>query len=83
LYNTDTTKEYQKKKGVCSLMITGGRREKPIDVKWKKVRKYKVQTKFDHENSVFRDWTYPNMKLLLETDLAKTKLKNFVKEKDA
>ena len=64
------------------MMIHADRREKPIDVKWKKVRKYKVQRKFVQATSQFWNWSYPDSKLLLETDLGKTKLKAFVKEKE-
>jgi hypothetical protein len=69
LHNCDENPNNQKKKALVALNLQGRERNLPIEVKFKKIRQFKIPTKFIKENSVFKDWTEPNYKDLLERDL--------------
>lgn len=75
LHNTD---EAQRDKGLYSFMIHSQKRDHPIDIKYKKVKKFKVERKFIKSQSMFMDWVEPDYSKLLENDLRRTKpMENF------
>lgn len=70
LHNCD---EVQREKGLYSFMIHSQKRDHPIDIRYKKVKKFKVERKFIKTKSMFADWIEPDYRKLLENDLRRTK----------
>ena len=62
------------------LQINARKREHPIDIKFKKVKKFKVQRKFIKEQSVFKDWIEPDYQKLLRNDFNYSKIPKIVKD---
>ena len=62
------------------MMLHSRPRERPIDIKFKKVRKYKFTTSFNKETSIFASWTEPDYEKLIEKDIKASKISKFVKE---
>jgi len=62
------------------LQLNARKREHPIDIKFKKVKKFKVQRKFAKEQSVFREWIEPDYTKLLKNDFNYSKIPKIVKD---
>ena len=83
LYNSDEMSYKQKKKGMFTLLMKGQPRKHNIDVKFKKVRQYKVERKFQKDRSVFKDWHEPDYQQLIDTDMKLSKVHRIIKDPDA
>ena len=55
-------------------------RERDIDVKWKKIRQYKIPKKFKVEHSVFKEYVEPDYEKLVEKDVNRPKLDRVFKD---
>lgn len=62
------------------LKLNARKREHPIDIKFKKVKKFKVQRKFIKEQSVFGEWIEPDYKKLLTIDFNYSKIPKIIKD---
>ena len=77
LYNVD---EHKEEKRMYYLQLNARKREHPIDIKFKKVKKFKVQRKFVKDQSVFKDWVEPDYEKLLTGDFNYSKIAKIVKD---
>lgn len=56
------------------MMIKSKPRDHKIDIRYKKVRQYRVERKFFQEHSIFKDWIAPDYRKMLERDLENSKI---------
>lgn len=79
MHNTPEDK-HQRVKNFFGLQIKTFKREHDIELRFKQIRKYKIQRKFKKESSVFREWVEPDYNKLIDTDLEVSKLAKFLKD---
>lgn len=65
-------------KNIYTTIINAKPREHKIDLKYKKIKQFRVERVFQKEASMFKDWKEVDLRLMISTDLEYSKISRVV-----